>query len=96
MSTIIPPPQPPEVVTQEEYAADWRELDGYLEDSGRMDTALEERVTQLEHALVSRKARRALRRQIRRDDAAWRRVAGSFRDRRFEIATHLFLNRGQR
>ena len=95
MSPSSPPPSP-EVVTQDDFNDAWHELDEWQLTSDWLDSALEDRVIRLEHALVSRKARRALLREIRRDDRDWRTAAPTFRARRIAAVTHLFLNRGQR
>jgi hypothetical protein len=55
------------------------------------ETYLHHRVVELEHALVSRRARRALRRQIRdsADTFAW--AGPTFRDRRMEAVFNTFM-----
>ena len=55
--------------------------------------ALERRVTELEHALCSRPARRRLRRAIRRADRAFAWAGPGFWDRRLEATTCEWLTR---
>ena len=87
MSHIITP-QPP----TRQYHPTWRDLNilSFTDDS--LMWALEQRVVELEHALVSRKARRRLRREIRARAKAYA-WARSFEAARAEATTYDWLNR---
>lgn len=85
MAPIISPPHhpadQPEPVTAEYLAAQLRWLDFY---EGYWDDDVHARLIALEEALVSRKARRALRRQIREADRTFAWAGPGFRARRVE------------
>ena len=62
-----------------------------LDDS--LTDMLERRIIALEEALVSRRARRRLRREIRQADRFWRPAAPTFAARRLEITTYDWQNK---
>ncbi len=83
VSSLTPPPGGP----------DWPQAIEFELMTDSLAEALERRVTELEHALCSRPARRRLRRQIRRDDRAFAWAGPSFWDRRLEATTTDWLSR---
>ena len=87
MSTTIPH-QPP---TRRDHPT-WHDLNSVMLTDDSLLEQLERRVIRLEEALVSRRARRRLRREIRQaaDAYAW---AGSFESGRYEATTYTWLNR---
>ena len=87
MSTIIPE-QPP----TRRWHPTWRDVNYEMLTNDSQHTELELRVTALEEALVSRRARRRLRREIRAAVKAYA-WAGSFEAARWEATTYTWLNR---
>lgn len=80
MSTIQPENPP-----TREWHSTWADLNDEIDHSDCSDEILEQRVVLLEHALVSWRARRRLRRSLRRSAAAYR-WTGSFDGARTEQA----------
>jgi hypothetical protein len=72
---------------------DWPQAIAFELMTDSLAEALERRVTELEHALCSRPARRALRRQIRDADRAFAWAGPGFWDRRLEATGTEWLTR---
>jgi len=87
MSTTLPQPPP-----SRRWHPTWDDLNSVMLTDDSLHELLERRVIALEEALVSRRARRRLRREIRAAARAYR-WAGDFTAARYEATLFQWLNR---